>query len=102
MVTKTYNMTEADLNRIMTSVLEESSKGLPELVRADHERITLLEKAQDDMIKLLTGNGTPSNGLIYKFSLIEQDVRRMAAGIWVIVVAMVGIVVTALWEVINH
>ena len=76
---------------------------MPELplCKLQNEQLSKVRNELDRAIVILTGNGTPSNGLVYKFSLIEMDVKRMSAGVWTFAVVGIGLIVTAIWEIIT-
>jgi len=64
----------------------------------ENVRMGVVEERLDKALIILVGNGNPEHGLVFKFGLIEKDVKRMTAGLWVFAVAAIGLFVTNLWD----
>lgn len=52
--------------------------------------------------QILTGNGEPSKGLVIRFDRVERTTAFQNKVLWVVFVAIVGVVVTAAWTRINQ
>lgn len=54
----------------------------------------------DNALTILVGNGNPERGLVYKFGQTEKDVRRIVNGIWAFVIVGIGLLTTAIWNIL--
>ena len=63
-------------------------------------RMNVIESRLDKALIVLVGNGDPEHGLVYKFGLIEKDVKRITAGVWAFSLAVIGLFITTMWNTI--
>ena len=94
-----------DTAELQTMIKESMKASLTEIgtlpsCEIEKMRVGVIEERLDKALTILVGNGDPEHGLVFKFGLIEKDVRRMTAGLWAVSIVFLGLFATALWSIV--
>ena len=65
------------------------------------EQLRQVHEAIATLVKQMTGNGQPKEGIIYRFSLVEAKVSEMVRERRAIATAVIGLILVTIWELIS-